>query len=65
MRPTNDQNHSYGECLRLDRLIFDERGRGRSGLPSPELSTVHANHYQVVADALASGVTFDRAAFPA
>lgn len=61
--PTADQNHSYAECLRFDRMRFLERGAGRSGFLSADDEAQHIHHATVVARALDAGVEFDRMSF--
>lgn len=64
-QPTAEQNHSYGECLRFDRMKFADRMTGRSGFLTAEQRAEHEAHYRTVCTALDDGVGFNRTAFPA
>jgi hypothetical protein len=61
--PTAEQNAAYRECLQFDRLAFEERLAGRSGLLTDAQRAQHGAAWSVVADALEAGVGFDRMAF--
>lgn len=63
MAPTPEQNHSYGECVRLEREAFMERRAGRSGLRSDSDDALYEAHHGVIEAAMNAGVVFDRSAF--
>jgi len=63
MTPTPEQDHSYGECVRLEREAFLERGAGRSGLRSDTDLATYRAHHDVIEAAMNAGVVFNRSAF--
>lgn len=59
-RPTEAETHAYAECLRFDRLRFEQRRLGRAGYLSADDEARHSDHYRTIESALNGGAVFDQ-----